>query len=82
MQDRQAPVKRCMRDWGAADARTAPRWELIEAFTCAAVRVEFVKGPRQIDRDQGRPAAARPWRTMDRGVEDAIRQAPGHRRLS
>lgn len=74
MQDPQSHVKRCRRDLGGRRSdRTA--LGLIEAFTRAGVRVEFVKGPRQIDRDQGRPTAARPRRTVDGGVEEAIRQA-------
>jgi hypothetical protein len=32
------------------------------------------QGTAPIDRHHGRPAATRPRRTMDRGVEEAIRQ--------
>jgi hypothetical protein len=86
MRSSRSPVKLRMR--GSRSSPVAGPYRagtpgLIEKFARAGARSEFVKGPRQIDRDQGRPAA-RPRRTMNRGGEEAIRQgqAAGVSRLS
>jgi hypothetical protein len=77
MHDDPPPVKPCTcgRRSGQCSDRTALGCGRIEEFALAGVRAELVKGSRQIDRDQGRRAATRPRRTMDWGVEEAIRQA-------